>query len=43
VPTSDIDIVITESHVSNIPNALKSLANVLSRKGVATKVQVRST
>ena len=40
VPTSDIDLVITESRESNIQYALKTLATALTKKGVAHKMQV---
>lgn len=42
VPTSDIDLVITDSKAPNIQYALKTLATALTKTGVAHKMQVMS-
>jgi DNA polymerase sigma len=42
VPTSDIDLVVLGAgHGGNVPGALRSLAAMLSKKEIATNIQVR--
>ncbi|KAK9811253.1 hypothetical protein WJX72_000658 [[Myrmecia] bisecta] len=40
LPTSDLDLVVVDSNCTNIPQALKAIASSLSRKNLATEVQV---
>lgn len=40
MPTSDIDLVVTDSMCGNIQNALRAVATALSRKGLAKSIQV---
>lgn len=40
LPTSDVDLVVLSSGAEDIPNALRALASKLSKKNLATEVQV---
>lgn len=41
LPTSDMDMVVLNSGVDNVPNALRALSVQLSKKRVAKQIQVR--
>lgn len=41
LPTSDMDLVVTDSECADVRQGLRALAQALARKGMAKNVQVR--